>query len=122
MLTSQSGDSPAPMPRLLRALFLGVLLTGLIGWGVTGGIERIVASIPSGDSRPVEVGSRAPDFRLSSLDGPELSLSSLRGNVVILNFWATWCGPCRAEMPALERVSVQYLERGLRVVGVDVQE
>lgn len=121
-MTSELPGAPASIPRMVRVLVLGALLSGLIGWGVTGGIERIISSMPSNDTRPVEVGSRAPDFKLAALDGPDLTLSALRGNVVVLNFWATWCGPCRAEMPALEQVGQQYRERGLRIVGVDVQE
>jgi peroxiredoxin len=121
-MSSESAGASASVPRLFRFVFLGVLLLGLISWGVTSGIERIIGSLPSNDTRPVEVGTRAPDFKLTSLDGPDISLSSQRGNVVILNFWATWCGPCRAEMPTLEKVGQTYRDRGLRVIGVDVQE
>jgi peroxiredoxin len=64
----------------------------------------------------------APDFTLEDLSGNLFSLSRMRGRAVLLDFWASWCGPCRAEMPALERLHRQFVERGLLVVGVNVDE
>ncbi|MCD6290472.1 MAG: TlpA family protein disulfide reductase [Anaerolineae bacterium] len=68
------------------------------------------------------VGLMAPDFTLSRLDGQPVSLSELRGQAVVLNFWATWCPPCRAEMPALERVYQAHREDGVVVLGVNQGE
>ena len=75
-------------------------------------------------SRPtaIEVGSEAADFRLKDLEGRETQLKSLRGNVVLLNFWATWCGPCRLEMPVIENLHQQFHKKGLRVFGVNDEE
>ncbi|MGH2602029.1 MAG: TlpA family protein disulfide reductase, partial [Dehalococcoidia bacterium] len=67
-------------------------------------------------------GSPAPDFVLSTLDGREVRLSDYRGNVVLLNFWATWCGPCREEMPLFEAAQQEYSDRGLVVLAVNVGE
>ncbi len=64
----------------------------------------------------------APDFRLPRFDGGTLQLSSLRGQYVILNFWASWCIPCKDEAPLLERAWRQYRDRGLVVVGVNIQD
>ncbi len=64
----------------------------------------------------------APDLRLQTLNGEMVSLSDLRGQVVILNFWATWCPACRTEMPALDQVYRAYHDQGLEVVAVNVQE
>lgn len=64
----------------------------------------------------------APTFTLTDLDGQARSLESLRGKVVFLNFWATWCVPCRDEMPALQRLHRRYADRGLAVVGVNFKE
>jgi len=74
--------------------------------------------------RPVaiEIGSEAADFQLKDLEGREIQLKSLRGNVVLLNFWATWCGPCRLEMPVIEKLHQQLHGKGLRVFGVNDEE
>jgi cytochrome c biogenesis protein CcmG/thiol:disulfide interchange protein DsbE len=67
-------------------------------------------------------GSEAPAFRLPSLAGGEVDLASYRGRVVVLNFWATWCPPCVAEMPSLERLHRQLGPEGLAVVTVSTDE
>jgi cytochrome c biogenesis protein CcmG, thiol:disulfide interchange protein DsbE len=69
---------------------------------------------------PVEVGTRAPDFQARDLEGNPVSLSELRGEVVLLNIWATWCGPCRDEMPSMERLHRELGPQGLRVLAVSV--
>lgn len=63
-------------------------------------------------------GDKAPALALKDLRGRNLRLSDYRGKVVLLNFWATWCPPCRAEMPDLVRMQREYRGRGLRVIGV----
>jgi len=65
----------------------------------------------------------APDFELPSLEeGAPIALSSFRGHVVVLNFWASWCAPCRLEAPGLRRVSERYRDRGVRFLGVDYRD
>ena len=64
----------------------------------------------------------APDFHLPSLDGPRLRLSSLRGSLVVVNFWATWCKPCRDEIPLLAKLHGEFLPRGVRIIGVAMDE
>lgn len=66
------------------------------------------------------VGEVAPAYGTVSLAGDSVSLQKLRGDVVLLNVWATWCEPCRQEIPALEKIHRSYAARGLRVVGVSV--
>ena len=66
--------------------------------------------------------SVAPDFVLKGSDGKNLRLRELRGQVVMLNFWATWCGPCREEMPKLEQIYKQYHKAGLTVLGVNIDD
>jgi len=68
------------------------------------------------------VGSRAPDFRLMDLDGKAVSLSDYQGKVVLLNFWATWCGPCRVEMPAMEALYRRMQSKGLVILAVSVDQ
>lgn len=65
-------------------------------------------------------GFAAPDFSLEALDGSQLTLSELRGHPVMLNLWASWCLPCRVEMPSIERVYRRHREEGLVVVGLNV--
>ena len=62
----------------------------------------------------------APDFTLNTLDHQEITLSKLRGKVVLLDFWATWCGPCRESMPHLVQLNKTYQEKGLEVIGMSM--
>src|SRR5437588_3484764 len=64
----------------------------------------------------------APDFSLESLDGKNMRLSDLRGKAVLLNFWATWCGPCKIETPWLVELQNQYGSQGLQVIGVAMDD
>jgi peroxiredoxin len=65
---------------------------------------------------------KAPDFTLRSVDGQNLRLQEQRGHVVLVNFWATWCGPCRQEMPHLNRLYEKYRASGLVLLGVNVDD
>ncbi|MFZ2989562.1 TlpA disulfide reductase family protein [Ideonella sp.] len=67
-------------------------------------------------------GAPAPNFVLRTLDGQNLRLSEQRGQVVMLNFWATWCGPCREEMPQLNRLHDKYKGAGFALLGINVDE
>lgn len=71
--------------------------------------------IDSNNPRP------APDFQLPALSGPEFRLAEWKGKVILLDFWATWCEPCIAEIPVLNRLQEKYESRGLKVVGAAVQ-
>ena len=66
--------------------------------------------------------SPAPDFTLKSNSGKNIKLSELRGQVVMINFWASWCGPCRQEMPLLEQLYKKYKPMGFTLLGVNVEE
>jgi peroxiredoxin len=67
-------------------------------------------------------GAPAPDFSLTSLDGTQLKLSDFRGKAVLLNFWATWCEPCKIEMPWFVELQKQYGPQGLQVLGVAMDD
>lgn len=64
----------------------------------------------------------APDFTLKSLDGPNMKLSEQAGNVVMINFWASWCAPCRVEMPKLNDLYNKYKDLGFVLLGVNVEQ
>ncbi len=64
----------------------------------------------------------APDFTLKTLDGQEMTLSKLRGRVVLLDFWATWCGPCRESIPHLVHLQKTYQEKGFEVIGMNMDK
>jgi cytochrome c-type biogenesis protein len=79
------------------------------------------ACAPEGDAfRPLGAGDPAPVFALPTVAGDTLRLDSLRGGPVLLNIWATWCPPCRKEMPGLQALYETYGPRGLRVLGVSI--
>jgi cytochrome c biogenesis protein CcmG/thiol:disulfide interchange protein DsbE len=88
---------------LAAGLTLFILSIGLAAWN---------------NSRP----DYAPNFNLPTLKGGQLESSSLRGHVVLLNFWASWCVPCREEMPDLEAAQQRYKAQGLDIVGMNVNE
>lgn len=83
--------------------------------------SRVPVAATTGGSPPPSPreGFSAPDFALDTLDGEQISLSELRGKVVLVNFWASWCPPCRAEMPAIESVYRSYKGLGLEVLAVN---
>lgn len=78
--------------------------------------------VPAGMDVSPKEGSLAPDFLLETLDGGEIRLSELRGKGVIVNLWATWCGPCRKEMPQFVAAYDRYQAEGLEIIAVNVQE
>lgn len=99
------------MSRQAWAVFaVSALLLGLVWVGWTAR-DRFL---------PVEVGTRAPDFTARNLRGEQVALSGLRGDVVLLNIWATWCPPCREEMPSMQRLHETLGPSGLRVVAVSI--
>lgn len=98
---------------MLVSLAAGIL------WTVVSRVPSAVGAPLSFSPSPRE-GFLAPDFTLDTLDGKTITLSELRGKVVVINLWATWCPPCRAEMPALENAYEQYKDSNVVVLGLNV--
>src|SRR5690554_3942099 len=99
--------------RTRNQLFMGFVLGAIAALIAIGWTQRARFG-------PLETGARAPAFSARTLDGGTASLDSLRGKVVLLNVWATWCAPCVKEMPALERLHRELAAEGLAVIGVNV--
>jgi len=105
--------------RALRgaALLLAVLLSALL----------LLSSGCGGKEEPgigmkFDVGKPAPEFNLPDLDGNKVELSSMKGKVLILDFWATWCPPCKEEVPHLVRLQSKYRDQGLQIVGLSLDK
>jgi thiol-disulfide isomerase/thioredoxin len=98
------------MLKVIKICLVGLILTAGLFAGCT-------SNHPRGEAT-------APDFQLKSLAGSTVSLSALRGRPVLLNFWATWCGPCRFEMPFLQQLSddARWQARGLVLLAVNLEE
>jgi len=68
------------------------------------------------------IGQKAPDFTLKNMQGKNLNLTEQRGNIILINFWASWCGPCRKEMPVLQKLQEKYQDLGVAVWGINVEQ
>lgn len=97
-----------PRPSLGTLLWVAVL--GFVGYRIW---PQLSAAVGVG-----EAGEAAPAFELTTFSGEPVSLDALRGQVVLVNFWATWCPPCRVEMPGFQRVYESRRERGFTIVGI----
>ena len=110
-----------------------VVLAGMKGLGalIAGGVVFVMAfagaasfdqaATSASSGTGLEVGTVAPEFTLTSLDGKSVELSSFRGKPVFLNFWATWCPPCRAEMPDMSKLKAEMGDT-IHIVGVNMKE
>lgn len=98
-----------------KRFYILLALLALLAWGI---ITLLKQDFPYGP----QIGTVAPAFSLEDSQGQALNLESLRGKVVMLNFWATWCAPCRYEMPSLEALYQKYKDHDFVVVGVSIDE
>ncbi|MBT5856251.1 TlpA family protein disulfide reductase [bacterium] len=103
------------LPSKVRILGIAVLaFTSVMVVNQLGDTDTKTVTAPVSKSNVIS----APDFSLQTLDGKELRLSDYKGKVVILNFWATWCGPCRLEIPGLIKLTKKYRQKDVVVIGV----
>lgn len=98
------------MSQTFKVILLMILASGMLITGCSTSVE-----VP-------EIGKAAPSFQLTDIDGQSVSLSDFQGEPVLLNFWATWCGPCRMEMPYIQEVHNRWSEQGLVVLAVNIGE
>jgi thiol-disulfide isomerase/thioredoxin len=117
-----------PIPiysRMLNRTNLLIILLAVASAGVGLGLSFLLgartATVAPGATTQdsvLKVGDALGDIRLADRDGKSRALSEWRGKLVVLNFWASWCGPCREEMPMLDRVRARYADRSLEIIGV----
>lgn len=110
--------------KIRSSLLLALLLSGvfaLVGCGGDAGDET--ATTAETETPAATTDARlAPDFTLTALDGTTLTLADMRGDVVLVDFWATWCGPCKVAMPGLQKLHEEYGTKGLRVLAFSVDQ
>ena len=85
-------------------------------------LPALFLSAHAQDAPPLPTGSAAPAFTVKTLDGKPLALKALRGKVVLLDIWATWCPPCRAATPMLQSLHQKFGDKGLQVIGLSVDD
>jgi thiol-disulfide isomerase/thioredoxin len=118
---NQMSDQPSP-GRLIALIVIGF---GFLALGVAFMLkpgDLSPASTQDFSTIPVEVNLPAPELSLTSLDGLPVSLSDYSGSVILVNLWATWCPPCREEMPALQAFYEKYRSSGFMLIAIDQGE
>jgi cytochrome c biogenesis protein CcmG, thiol:disulfide interchange protein DsbE len=127
------------MEKLKSPLFLWIILGAIILLLIPVAIiDRVVHSRPPAPSVTAKstvptrigeksktgwrIGDQAPDFELTTIETHDIKLSDYRGKAVVLNFWATWCGPCRMEVPSLKSINTKLTERGAVLIAINTQD
>lgn len=116
-------ETPVEMTQVTRTTLLRLnpdLPDSLFAFTPPEGAKETADWTLPGIVKPDVIGKPAPAFKVKSIAGADIDLASLRGKVVLLNFWTTWCGPCKRELPVLEKLNSEFHDRGLVVVGVNV--
>ena len=102
---------------MMRLAIAGMAIFWIVAGSGMGGAAGLDI-LPVADRAIIKLGEPAPNFQLRDLNGHLITLSDLRGKVVLLNFWATWCGPCRVEMPAMEQLYRMFQRKDFEILAV----
>jgi cytochrome c biogenesis protein CcmG/thiol:disulfide interchange protein DsbE len=121
-VTADLDARPVDRPVDLRRLPIGALLVAATVPLVLLAVLTVVLLSRAPLASPSAVGAAAPDFALADLDGNTIRLEDLRGRPVIVNFWASWCGPCVEEFPLLREAAERHAGHGLAIVGIVYQD
>ena len=103
------------MTKILKVMLVVTLVSVLIS-------GLVMTGCFPGSTQGTETGSLAPDFQLQNLDGQTVSLGNLQGKPVLINFWATWCPPCRGEMPYIQEIYEEWTDKGLVLLAINIGE
>ncbi|CAM3429065.1 TlpA family protein disulfide reductase [Deinococcus saxicola] len=116
-MTNPTPPQPHPAPAWRRTIppLIAAALVGVLGYALLSPAKNATTGGPL-------IGKPAPAFTLTSLDGVPISLESLKGRPVVLNFWASWCGPCREEAPLFRELGAQQTAGGAAILGILFQE
>jgi peroxiredoxin len=106
-------------PVILILIFAGLI--GLAFYTTQQEKEEAAKKTPTEQNTGLKPGSKAPDFTLNTLDGTQTSLKDYRGKKIILNFWATWCPPCREEMPEMQKFYNDYKNKNVEILAVNLE-
>lgn len=106
-------------------LILAMIVAGLAGFGLQRAMinydnQNLVPELP--ETRSSIIGQRRPDFGLTDIEGQMRKISEWDGQVVLVNFWATWCPPCKKEIPAFMELQNEYAEQGFQVIGIAIDD
>ena len=115
----QEGLAPEPFPQRIRK---SVVPRRVLALAVALGMALALTTARGAEPLRPWSGGLPPNLVLKTLDGKEMSLASFRGRTVVINFWATWCQPCVAEMPALQRMRERLSPEGVEVIAVNLKE
>ncbi|MBA7467409.1 Thiol-disulfide oxidoreductase ResA [subsurface metagenome] len=110
------------MNKVPKAILPAILTLVLLLAGCFASPELLDGESPTAPVEGTQVGNLAPDFQLQNLDGQTVPLSNLRNKPVLINFWATWCSPCRSEMPYIQEIYEEWTDKGLVLLAINIGE